>query len=312
MGGTAEHFPSIGGLAGHAADHDYPGVHPDPHAEADEAAVRQRKLCSLIAATTASEARTARSGSFSWAAERRNRPAIRRRSAWRYGRHSGGSLVADIAVGSDDRENLGIDPLTQGCRADDVDKCHGELPAFGVQSFAAAIRQRHVGSRSARLSGCSRWLPFQFPPYLPRRKIVRKAHRLMLPSGLACRQFHGLNAMCWQPYCRSGARVSASELRYFPAVRFGPARRSTAETHPRHRPRWRRGAPGWRNRIRCHRQAWPGPDRSPSRLEESSPILARIVSTTGRSCSGGPPVQQRNAQPCPRRTRRATCYGRWR
>ncbi|BAL08490.1 hypothetical protein BJ6T_32160 [Bradyrhizobium japonicum USDA 6] len=44
---TAEHFPSIGGLAGHAADDDDPGVDPDAHAQANEAAVRQQKLVFL-------------------------------------------------------------------------------------------------------------------------------------------------------------------------------------------------------------------------------------------------------------------------
>jgi hypothetical protein len=63
-------------------------------------------------------------------------------------------LVADIAVSSDNREELlGIDPLTQGCRADDVDKCHGELPAFGMQSFILDIRQRLRPLKSARMIG---------------------------------------------------------------------------------------------------------------------------------------------------------------
>jgi len=63
-------------------------------------------------------------------------------------------LVADIAVSSDNREELlGIDPLTQGCRADDVDKCHGELPAFGMQSFILDIRRRLRPLKSARTIG---------------------------------------------------------------------------------------------------------------------------------------------------------------
>ena len=44
---AAEHFPPIGGLAGHAADDDHPGIHPDAHTEADEAAIRQQKLMFL-------------------------------------------------------------------------------------------------------------------------------------------------------------------------------------------------------------------------------------------------------------------------
>jgi len=41
----------------------------------------------------------------------------------------------------------------------------------------------------------------QFPPYLPRGKIDRKAHPVKLPSGLCSgRQFQGLNTMCSQPY----------------------------------------------------------------------------------------------------------------
>ena len=47
MCGAAEHFPPIGGLAGHAADDDHPGVHPDAHTKADEAAIRQQKLMFL-------------------------------------------------------------------------------------------------------------------------------------------------------------------------------------------------------------------------------------------------------------------------
>src|SRR5229473_816549 len=63
-------------------------------------------------------------------------------------------LVADIAVSSYNREELlRIDPLTQGCRADDVDKCHGELPAFGMQSFFLDIRQRRRPLKSARTIG---------------------------------------------------------------------------------------------------------------------------------------------------------------
>ena len=60
-------------------------------------------------------------------------------------------LVADIAVSSDNCEELlGIDPLTQGCRADDVDKYNGELSAFGVQSFILDIRRRLRPLKSAR------------------------------------------------------------------------------------------------------------------------------------------------------------------
>ena len=44
---AAEHFAPIGRLAGHAADDDQPGVNPDAHAQANEAAVRQRKLVFL-------------------------------------------------------------------------------------------------------------------------------------------------------------------------------------------------------------------------------------------------------------------------
>src|SRR3954463_4200972 len=52
-------------------------------------------------------------------------------------------LVADIAVGSDNCEEFfGIDAFTKGCRADDVDKCHGKLPALGGQSLAPDARRR--------------------------------------------------------------------------------------------------------------------------------------------------------------------------
>ena len=47
MRGTAEYFPPIGGFAGHTADDDNPGVYPDAHTEADEAAIRQQKLMFL-------------------------------------------------------------------------------------------------------------------------------------------------------------------------------------------------------------------------------------------------------------------------
>jgi len=63
-------------------------------------------------------------------------------------------LVADITVSPDNRkELLGIDPLTQGCRADDVDKCDSELPAFGMQSFILDIRQRRRPLKSALTIG---------------------------------------------------------------------------------------------------------------------------------------------------------------
>ena len=153
MCGAAEHFPPIGGLAGHAADDDHAGVHPDAHTKANEAAIGQQKLMFL------------------------DRRGDRQRSAHRaFGiifmglRHAkicqqsvanqsgdvtavaANLLVADIAVGSDNREEFfGIDALTQGCRADDVDKCHGKLPAFGVQSLVPDARRRPRPLKSARL-----------------------------------------------------------------------------------------------------------------------------------------------------------------
>src|SRR5262245_20015867 len=149
---AAEHFPPIGGLAGHAADDDHPGVNPDAYAQANEATVRQQKLVFLD-----------RRGNGQRGADRAFRIIFMglrdaKKCEQPVTNHSGDMtavvanlLVADIAVSSDNREELlGIDPLTQGRRADDVDKCHGELPAFGMQSFILDIRRRLRPLKSAR------------------------------------------------------------------------------------------------------------------------------------------------------------------
>src|SRR5258708_19452974 len=41
---AAEHFSPVSGLARYAADDDHSGIHPDPHTETDEAAIRSREL----------------------------------------------------------------------------------------------------------------------------------------------------------------------------------------------------------------------------------------------------------------------------
>jgi len=141
---AAEYFPSIGGLAGHAADDDHPGVNANAHAQANEATVRQQKFVFLD-----------RPGNCQSGADRAFRIIFMglrdaKKCEQPVTDHSGNMtavvanlLVADIAIGSDNREEFfGIDPLTQGCRADDVDKCHCKLPAFGVQSLAPDARRR--------------------------------------------------------------------------------------------------------------------------------------------------------------------------
>ena len=151
---AAEHFPSIRGLAGDVTDDDHPGVNPYAHAQMNEAAVGQQKPVFLD-----------RRGNRQRGADRAFRIIFMglrdaKKCEQPVTHHPGDMtavvanlLVADIAVSSDNREELlGIDPLTQGCRADDVDKCHGELPAFGMQR-CLDIRRRLRPLKSAQRIG---------------------------------------------------------------------------------------------------------------------------------------------------------------
>jgi hypothetical protein len=146
-------------------------------------------------------------------------------------------LVADIAVSSDNREEFfGIDPLAQGRRAHDVDKCHGKLPALGMQSLALDVRRRRCLLRSARPIR----LAVHDATMFSFRRACREARwtasriRLTLPSGLCSgRQFQGLNTMCSQSYSRFCARKllwngDASQPHYS-LLRTGPPPRNVLD-----------------------------------------------------------------------------------
>jgi hypothetical protein len=204
---TAEHFSPVSGLAGYTADDDHSGIHPDPHTETDEAAIRSREL--LFSDNGGDRERGAHRA-FGIVFVRLRHAEICQQSV---ANHSGdvatvlgNLLVADIAIGSDNCEEfLGIDLLTQRRRSDDVDKHHGKLSAFGVQNRDLGIRQQPCSLRCARLarfrSPAHDATMLSFCRTCSEARYTTSRIRLMLPSGLCCsKQFHGLNVMCSHSY----------------------------------------------------------------------------------------------------------------
>ena len=146
-------------------------------------------------------------------------------------------LVADIAIGSDDRkELLGINPLAQGRRADDVDKCDGEVPGSACGASCSTFGGAGVRGRPPERSGFGSLLMthhVQFPQYQPRARKTASRIRLTLPSGhYPGRQFQGLNTMCPQSYSEFCVIKLCPGMAMLPS-RISSEDRSTTAKRPR-------------------------------------------------------------------------------